>query len=292
MTRRGFSLAEIMVAIGVLGIGLTMVACFFPVALYQHADTTTQHVAMQVAREAKDLILQLQPDPGDDLYGAYLGWPAKQPDMFHPGLETGAYNVVASGVPPLMPESVVPNPAFDEQVQYIWYPFARRTDPSNPLVGDLTSPGNVQYLVVVTRRLPGQEFIVDWTANSRAPFPSPLYFFPNTENNPGGLVANEDDPHELALSGLGIALANGAKLIDYVPPGSKLIGINTWATYTVMSEGGVVGTTLRLREALLAADHVIAVDDPAGAPFMIFPPAMSNGLPVSDKSPYVLSLYF
>lgn len=50
--RRAFSLAEIMIAIGILGIGMLMVAATFPVGLDQSRIVTEQSIAPNVANEA------------------------------------------------------------------------------------------------------------------------------------------------------------------------------------------------------------------------------------------------
>lgn len=52
----GFSLAEIMVAIGILGIGLILVAASFPVGMDQHRRMTEKTMARTIANNAKNLI--------------------------------------------------------------------------------------------------------------------------------------------------------------------------------------------------------------------------------------------
>ena len=52
----GFSLLEIMIAIGVLGIGLIMVAAIFPVALTQHRDSIEKSRSLDLVNKAEALL--------------------------------------------------------------------------------------------------------------------------------------------------------------------------------------------------------------------------------------------
>lgn len=54
--RRAFSLLEIMIAIGVLGIGLIMVAAIFPVALTQHKDSIEKSRSLDMLNKAEALL--------------------------------------------------------------------------------------------------------------------------------------------------------------------------------------------------------------------------------------------
>lgn len=56
ISRRGFTLLEMTVAVGVLGIGLIMVAAFFPAALLEHQRTTDDVRALELAREAEAML--------------------------------------------------------------------------------------------------------------------------------------------------------------------------------------------------------------------------------------------
>ncbi len=283
--RLGFSLAEMMVAIGILGVGLTMVACFFPVAIYQHADTKAQLRAMKIAQQAKDYILQPQTlsDPGPDL--AYLGYAPNAPDpialaiLYNP--RAGWANVIYPpcpphlGDPPLYPG--LPNPDFDDEVRYVWFPFAKRVDPAKP--------DGVNYFVAVTRRLPGERYAMNWGSTqegSGSLFPMPLAFTPG--GTPGGLGAVSDV--ELKTTG---ALPPDWRLIDVVTAGGKLISMETWAVYTAVSEGMTVGNSVRLRETLLPDDNVPVGG--GGAAFIAFPPPL-DGSRLGERSPYVMTLFF
>ena len=53
----GFSLAEIMVAIGILGIGLILVAASFPVGMDQHRRMTEKTLARMIANNARNLMV-------------------------------------------------------------------------------------------------------------------------------------------------------------------------------------------------------------------------------------------
>jgi hypothetical protein len=54
--RRGLSLLETMIAIGILGVGLIMVAAVFPVALSQHRDTVDEARANELSSKAQAML--------------------------------------------------------------------------------------------------------------------------------------------------------------------------------------------------------------------------------------------
>jgi len=56
MNRRAFSLAEVMIATGILGVGLIMVASVFPVAIAQHRESTEIAGAASLAQRTRALI--------------------------------------------------------------------------------------------------------------------------------------------------------------------------------------------------------------------------------------------
>lgn len=62
-TRRAFSLAEIMIAIGILGVGMLMVAATFPVGLDQSRIVTEQTIAPLVANDAFERLRLLLAEP-------------------------------------------------------------------------------------------------------------------------------------------------------------------------------------------------------------------------------------
>lgn len=62
-TRRAFSLAEIMIAIGILGVGMLMVAATFPVGLDQSRIVTEQTIAPLVANDAFERLRLLLDEP-------------------------------------------------------------------------------------------------------------------------------------------------------------------------------------------------------------------------------------
>jgi len=285
-----------MVAIGILGVGLTMVACFFPVAIYQHADTKAQLRAMKIARQAKQYILQPQTlsDPGPD--PAYLGYAPNAPDpialaiVYNP--RAGWANVIYPpcpphlGDPPLCPG--LPNPEFDDEVRYVWFPFAKRIDPARA--------DGVNYFVAVTRRLPGERFAMNWATTEEkygSMFPMPLPFTPGAAGTPGGLgTKNTGDPMVLKVASG--TLPEGWRLIDVVTPGGKLISLDTWAVYTAVSEDtsppeADPDHSVRLRETLLPDDNVPVGG--GGAAFIVFPPPL-KGSRLGDRSPYVMTLFF
>jgi len=57
--RRGFSFAEVMFAVVILGIGFIMVAAIFPVAIQQTQMTGEENIAAALARQAASSISQL-----------------------------------------------------------------------------------------------------------------------------------------------------------------------------------------------------------------------------------------
>src|SRR5256885_1959303 len=59
LARRGFSFAEILFAVMILGIGFIMLAAIFPVAIKQTAQTGEESVAAAIAREATSTLTSL-----------------------------------------------------------------------------------------------------------------------------------------------------------------------------------------------------------------------------------------
>src|SRR5438045_2435175 len=56
--RRGFSFAEVMFAVVILGIGFIMVAAIFPVAIQQTQTTNEESMGAAAAREGTNALLQ------------------------------------------------------------------------------------------------------------------------------------------------------------------------------------------------------------------------------------------
>ncbi|MBN1344584.1 MAG: prepilin-type N-terminal cleavage/methylation domain-containing protein [Phycisphaerae bacterium] len=275
---RAFSLAEMMVAIGILGIGLTMVACFFPVAMYQHADTMSQQRAMEIARAAKDLVLS-KPQPtlvaGTD------------PNLWRLTEEYKDFTV-------RWDEQVVPSadpyndPEFQNQPRYVWHLLSRNVGATR------------QHMIAVCRVLPGQQFIttaytieqVPWPIGSQADIGAPL---------------NYDGPQRLKIQLLqGMAPFNSGGLPLLIPPGSKLISKRTGLVYTVLSlDMASSPNAINLREQIDLKDW-----DPANPhvlpyiPFIIFPPPINgsaaavdspvnwNTAQFGDQSPLIMVLTF
>jgi len=92
--RWGFSLLETTIAVGILGVGLIMVAAIFPVALSQHRDSVYQACATELTSKAEAILRgRLDPnqgDPGEELYS-----PA---DLLSVGLDSPWYLIHATNI--------------------------------------------------------------------------------------------------------------------------------------------------------------------------------------------------
>jgi len=108
-TRRAFSLAEIMIAIGILGVGMLMVAATFPVGLDQCRIVSEQTIAPLVANDAFERLRLLLAEPDsakripNDLTTPD---PTKFFASFRESLRTESLGVVSARLPkndPMMP---------------------------------------------------------------------------------------------------------------------------------------------------------------------------------------------
>ncbi len=71
--RRGFTFAEIMFAVVILGLGFIMVAAMLPVAIQQSESTSDETMAVTVARNAIDFLQSIADDPLMPKTGALFG---------------------------------------------------------------------------------------------------------------------------------------------------------------------------------------------------------------------------
>lgn len=126
----GFSLTEVLIAVGILAVGMVFVAGVFPAGIYLTTIATERTIAAVAADEAFAKVR---------IYGVDLAsgqWPVP------PTLNCVDFNDVSSvTVDPLVFE--YPSVATDEPNQYCWSALCRRTDMSN---------NSVQVLVFVSRK--------------------------------------------------------------------------------------------------------------------------------------------
>jgi len=71
--RKGFSLAELMIAIGIMGIGLTMAASLFPAAIREHNRSTSNVLGMIMTENALETARAALSHPLKDNGGADVG---------------------------------------------------------------------------------------------------------------------------------------------------------------------------------------------------------------------------
>ncbi len=135
--RRGFSLLETTIAMGILGIGLIMVAAIFPVALTQHRQSTEKARAIDMVAQAETL-LHNRLDPNQL-------W--VDPVLYNAGLDTPWYFM----------------PLANLRVGGAWQ-FAEANDYADLLNGTLPGNSSLQFLgkdVLSDRVAP----VNDWAAN-------------------------------------------------------------------------------------------------------------------------------
>src|SRR5947208_1825922 len=85
--RPAFTLLELMIAVGILGVGLTMVAAVFPVALSQHRDASDISLSQRVATKSQAVLqARLQSEllyvPPPNVITALGSAPAAPPTSF------------------------------------------------------------------------------------------------------------------------------------------------------------------------------------------------------------------
>jgi len=306
--RPAFSLAEMMIAIGILGIGMTMVAMFFPVAMSQHSDTTIQQRAMEIAQRAKSYVLSAQARPAlldsdRQVWQLILnnenGAPEYDPFM----------NWRTMILPPMDPNRTPPNPILNQEtindfatelgreVRYVWCLFGR------------PSGGVTQYMIAVCRVMPGQRFLNfpnDGDSNIAYVTPLPraiaghwmVWGLPLAQA--GSKVLQLPAPVQTTMEPW-----KSKRLSSLLPAGSKLIGKRSGLVYSVLDVDIVGGLdTVTLREEMSPAELERQFPtDPVFPVFMFFPPPVKTGIPVGtqvawpavdfgDQSPWVAGLYF
>jgi len=124
----GFSLTEVLMAVGILSIGLMLVATMFPAALYLTTVASERTMAAIVADEAFANI---------QFFGLTTPYPSGISDYN----EHTSMNAIEFSYPPVDPCT--------NNRQYYWSALCRRTDPDEYLVtvfvSRKTSPGHTYY---------------------------------------------------------------------------------------------------------------------------------------------------
>jgi prepilin-type N-terminal cleavage/methylation domain-containing protein len=163
LTNSGFSLTEVLIAVGILAVGMVFVAGVFPVGIYLTTVATERTIASVAADEAFAKVR---------IYGVNLNFtlpPWPQPD---PTIQCVDFNEVSSVA--LTPcEFEYPSVKTSEPNQYCWSALCRQTGPSE-----------VQVTVFVSRKVnpnlkyyrsdPAGSGEVNWSAPDITDRPSPV----------------------------------------------------------------------------------------------------------------------
>jgi len=299
--RRAFSLLEIMIAIGILGIGLVMVAAIFPVALDQHRRSTDDVMGNLVAANAEAYLGGLA-KPAELLGGALVhAYPFVTLDATATRFDLGGANgyideingklggIRGSGSPPswisfatrdiiypVPSEARIPLPAsftalLDEQTRYVWLAFAR---------GGGATTGNA-YIVFVCRRRPGQQFArqnlsqlsssksVEPLIGGDLSLPVPWQFDVETVPDPSDSTKRLKQfvsPQTQTFAALvpDNTLPGGPQSVSaLIQPGSLLISQQTGSLYTVTTVDNTAPATISVLEST-------EVELPPGSPFAVW----------------------
>jgi len=95
----GFTLAEVLIAIAILGIGLSMVAMLFPAAMAEDVRSTEDVLASVICRNALAAVRGsiAHDDPGNPFAAATLGKAPLTPDLYYPADGAGDSGALAAG---------------------------------------------------------------------------------------------------------------------------------------------------------------------------------------------------
>jgi type II secretory pathway pseudopilin PulG len=239
---------ELMIAIGVLGIGLIMVAAIFPVALDQHRRTTDETLASDAARRAQAAILAKGLNAGTNQPFCYAVPFNNEPDptafrtyiagLNQPGSVTTVFDL-PDVLYPYDPDSIVR----DLRPCYVWLAFVRPTQ------------GVQQYTVFVCKRAPAQRFALqEMTARQKGDldlepsasdveYPAPWNIPVEVRNVPpdrgfqfvGKIEKGKNNQDKLTFSQL-------------IRPASKLLSQSTGRLYTVITARDTDYTITTLEE--------------------------------------------
>jgi len=184
--RPAMSLIEIMIAIGILGLGLTMVATIFPLALDQHRISTDHILAADVARRAQSRMVS---DSGflsglnDGLSGTVYVVPFTTPVPKTDGSGTLVDHDISNDLDRLGGEDV-PGGSVSNSQPINWrdalYPVPTSSQDMNrrpryfPISFYRKAQGITQCTVFVCRRTGGQRFALQDDGQLRNLAPKPL----------------------------------------------------------------------------------------------------------------------
>lgn len=170
MKRTAFSLAEVLIATGILGVGLIMVASIFPVAIVQHREAADIAAASTLAQRARAMLLARVNIDDNGLYRPIrLGqWPGNSPYQPTPWMAIPIQSLIpAANSPPdgryenLPNGGVFPTYASYENILSRWplnppvpnVPDTVTMFSARDLVSDLRPPQNDTEAEAVASRL-------------------------------------------------------------------------------------------------------------------------------------------
>ena len=127
LRRRGFTFAEIMFAVMIMGIGFIMIAAMFPVAILQTQMTQEESVAASVAQVAMQYMQRSALSADYPHYNSQWSLGTAPKDRIQPLPIT-----LTGGVPPLMAwDKMCGSMIFKQDPRYAWVPLYRRNKDNN-----------------------------------------------------------------------------------------------------------------------------------------------------------------
>jgi hypothetical protein len=180
----GFSLTEVLLAVGTLAVGMIFIAGAFPVGIHFTTVATERTIAAVVADEAFAKVRMIAAGPHPDAPDLPLISDANFAFGESRSFRVVANDILMEGLPTLLPENVFGYPSLDEvgpeEKSYFWSAICRRTRPD----GEPTS--DVQVTVFVCRKVGVAQSY--WFRNpnddvlSEDSYPRAIYFKVSKEN--------------------------------------------------------------------------------------------------------------
>lgn len=266
------SLIEIMIAIGILGLGLTMVATIFPLALNQHRISTDHILAADVARRTQSIMRNRSVNVPDDGNVYVYPYEVLAGNGYFASNDIRALNEGNSLGSRIAWDDVLypaqAGEALDRRQRYTWISFAR------------SDQGITQYTVFVCRRIGGERFALqDITTNTtgtlptdrtkaatiRPPTPPTQVFLPC----PWRIRVVRNAQNQFQLFGT----VSNLSLSQLVTNGSRLLSQPTGRLYTVVQTQDQVPPTMDVLED--TSGEPAPTVPPSGFDLWLVPPAVT-----------------
>ncbi len=188
LNNSGFSLTEVLIAVGILAVGMVFVAGVFPAGIYLTTVATERTVAAVAADEAFAKVR---------IYGvdfASSKWPTPDPTV-----QCVDFNNVSSAAMAMAPcEFEYPSVEANEPNQYYWSALCRRTDMSN---------NSVQVTVFVSRKTgAGLKYPAPPSGSGTVDWPRPVKVG----------VSSGSSANELTITGNKTYINDGYTIVDDV----------------------------------------------------------------------------